>query len=119
MERERFRLDDEQPGPGHREPQDIGTVIPGLLQKMGLGNQHWLWVLSEEWPQLVGEAVAGHTRPGRFEDGTLTVFVDSSVWLSELKRYGVREMLANLKKRFGGRKIRSINLCLDPDPRES
>lgn len=38
----------------------------------------------ERWRGIVGERVAARTRPGTIRDGTLTVYVASSVWAQEL-----------------------------------
>jgi len=102
--------------PDH-SPQEraIGDIIPKLMKRLGLEDTHWLTLLAEEWQEMVGEAVARHTRPGRLENKDLVVFVDNSAWLSELSRYGRKEMLAKLQERFGSSKIASLRLQLDPE----
>ncbi len=97
----------------------IKEVIPGLLQKLGLESRLWEQALVNEWPVLVGEQVALHTRPGRIYHGVLHVFVKNSAWLNELSRYGRKEMLANLQRRFGTTRIRQIRLQIEPDRRQS
>ncbi|MBN1268539.1 MAG: DUF721 domain-containing protein [Kiritimatiellae bacterium] len=100
---------------GDRLGQSIGDVIPGVMKQLGLDKHLWEQAILSEWPALVGPQVAAHTRPGRIERGTLFVFVSHSTWLNELSRYGKTEMLANLQKRFGAEKIKSVRLQLDPD----
>jgi predicted nucleic acid-binding Zn ribbon protein len=90
-------------------------AIDVLMKKIGLSEPHWLETLSNDWVQIVGEGVGRHARPGRVDGTILYVFVDSSVWLNELKRYGHKEMLAAIQKRFGHSRINSIRLQLDPD----
>ena len=85
------------------------------MKKLGLQEQHWIESLRTEWKDLVGEDVAGHTRPGRVIGRTLVVFVDSSVWLSELTRYGREPMLAKIRERFGDQQVNAIRLQIDPD----
>jgi predicted nucleic acid-binding Zn ribbon protein len=114
VERERHRLAD--PAPPTRETEVlVGKVIPGLIKRMGIGDELWLRELEDRWPELVGPAVAVHTRPGRYEKGALIVFVDSSGWLNELKRYAQKEMLNRLQERFTTSKIRWLRLDLDPE----
>jgi len=115
VQRERFHLENEIAPHGVTDPAKIADIIPALMKGLGLGDMHWLNVMQEEWAGIVGEAVAKHTRPGRMEKKKLTVFVDSSVWLNELLRYGRKEMLVNLQKRFGRGKVDMVNLVLDPD----
>jgi len=80
---------------------NIAGFLAQAMKKLGLEGDHWLDVLQAEWTKIVGEGVAKHTCPGRFDKKKLTVFVDSSTWLNELSRYGQKEMLANIQKRFG------------------
>lgn len=115
VERERHQIERAQPYVPARDACPIGEMMPGLMKKLGLQDQHWLEVLAMEWDGLVGEALAGHTRPGRFQRKNLTVFVDNSVWLNELSRYGRKEMLSKLQQRFGEGKIKSLDLRLDPE----
>jgi predicted nucleic acid-binding Zn ribbon protein len=116
--RERCRI---APGPQPPKADDhaIGDALPGVMKQFGLDAHHWVDTLTEEWGKIVGAAVGGHTRPGRLDGSQLTVFVDSSVWLNELKRYGAKQMLGNLQSRFGASRIRNIRLQLDPDQRGS
>ena len=89
------------------------------MKNIGLDSQHWVDTLSQEWSDIVGKAVGLHTRPGRVEGQQLTVFVDSSVWLNELKRYGAKQMLKNLQDKLGAARIRNVRLQLDPESRGS
>ncbi|MFO7871122.1 MAG: DUF721 domain-containing protein [Kiritimatiellia bacterium] len=115
LHRERCRLRGSETGFRSGEAVAIGDVVPSVMKKLGIESQHWLTVMNTDWEKLVGPEVARHTRPGRFERGRLTVFVDSSVWLNELARYGREEMLSNLRREFGGKRVKSLNLRLDPD----
>ena len=71
----------------------------------------------KDWAELVGAQVAQHTRPGRIHRKMLFVFVDHSLWLNELSRYGQQKMLENIQAKFGSDKIKSIRLQLDPGER--
>ena len=115
VERERFQIGFRKPPPAFDRTAAVGSVIPGVMKRLGLEVDAWLGELGEEWTALVGAAVAKHARPGRVQTNNLIVFVDSSVWLNELARYGKDEMLANIQKRFGRDKVRSLSFQLDPD----
>ena len=86
-----------------------------VIRSLGLEESIWLNKIEEEWMKLVGDVVAKHARPGRYDAGHLIVFVDSSVWLNELQRYGRTEILSKVQQRFGPEKITGIRLQLDPD----
>lgn len=115
VERERLHVADYKPQTPFKEPDSIEDIIPRLMTRLGLANPHWVSVLNDEWETIVGKAVGSHTRPGRISGKCLIVFVDSSSWLSELSRYGKKEMLTNLQSRFGSGRIKSLSLKLDPD----
>ena len=117
VHRERARIADRKPEPDPRDSRGIQDVIPAVMKRFGLEEQGWQAVLEGEWTSLVGKAVAAHTRPGRMDHNNLVVFVDSSVWLNELSRYGRKSMFGNLQKRFGKKRIASVSLRLDPDGR--
>ena len=92
----------------------MGQAVNRVLTRFGLEQQLWLGRLAGEWARYAGAPVAAHTRPGSFDKtaGTLCVFVDSSVWLSELKRYGQQQLLANLQRDFP--QVKTVRLQADP-----
>lgn len=92
----------------------LAKLIAPLIKNLRLEETRDVNHLQERWEATLGKAVAAHTRPGTLNHGELVVYVDSSPWLSELKRYASREMLANLQKAFGPDSIRSVRLQLDP-----
>jgi predicted nucleic acid-binding Zn ribbon protein len=114
MERERLHLQERRPPAGVADASTIGSILPLVMKQFGLGDQHWLETVAAEWPVVVGEDVAKHSRIGGFRDKNLTVFVDNTVWLSEFNRYGREKMLGNIQKRFGVDRIKSLKLLLDP-----
>jgi predicted nucleic acid-binding Zn ribbon protein len=115
IQRERCRLDGSEPLKGLRSSVSVSNVVPSLMKKLGIEDLHWLNTLEDDWPAIVGDAVAKHTCPGTLADANLIVFVDSSVWMSELTRYGKGKMLENLQERFGKGRIKTIGLRLNPD----
>ena len=120
VQRERLQIGNPE-APVDSENVTIGQVIPALMKRMGLKEQHTIGMALEDWPAIVGPAVAAHTRPGSVKYGRMVVFVDSAVWLSELTRGGGREqMLANVRKKLGYETVKSLVLQPDPDgPRRS
>ena len=115
VERERFHIPDARPSDDKAAAVPVGDAVAASMRQLGLEEPHWVRRLEAEWLSLVGDSVAKHARPGRYERGRLVVFVDSAVWLNELKRYGQARMLENLQNRFGVDKIKSLSLQPDPD----
>jgi predicted nucleic acid-binding Zn ribbon protein len=114
IERERGGIVSFTPPDSRPTTDSISDVIPAIMKKLGLESEQWTGILEREWEELIGSTVAAHTRPGRYKNGKLIVFVDSATWLNELKRFNQGQMLKNLQARFGAKKIRS--LALQPDP---
>jgi predicted nucleic acid-binding Zn ribbon protein len=108
-------VEDRAPWAGVEDCRSLGDILPAIMKKLGLEAEQWLMSLQPEWVDLMGPAVAKHTRPGRMDRKRLVVFVDSSVWLNELKRFGRTELLDKLQARFGKDKIESVSLEMDPD----
>jgi predicted nucleic acid-binding Zn ribbon protein len=111
---ERLQVPEEYLPVGRAEASSVSDIVPLVLKRLGVEDRSWLDRLVAEWAELAGAAIAAHTRPGMFEKGCLVVFVDSSVWLNELSRYGRRQMLSLLQKHFGAERIRQIVLRIDP-----
>jgi predicted nucleic acid-binding Zn ribbon protein len=116
QERERHRLIRNAPPPPDA-PSSLSDVVPQVMKELGLADRFWEHALVEEWGSLVGPQVALHARPGRLDRKVLSIFVSHPTWLSELSRYGQKQILENLQKRFGSDKIKSIRLQLDPEDR--
>jgi hypothetical protein len=92
----------------------ISSMVGSLVSTLKLDEQGRMGVLIEQWPTAVGKGIAAHTRPGRLINKELTIFVDSSPWLSELQRGAKKELLAKLQSVFGRDVILTIRLSMDP-----
>lgn len=92
----------------------ISSMITPLVSSMKLDEQGRMGVLIEKWATAVGSGIAAHTRPGRLINKELTIFVDSSPWLSELQRCAKKELLTKLQTVFGRDVIQTIRLSMDP-----
>ena len=114
LERERFHLppDYQPPAPFHTDA--LGDLLPKALKTMGLSNDWKIQELETRWKDLVGAANATHCRPGTWEKGVLTVYVDHNVWLAELQRFGKVAILKRLQRDYGPKSVKDILFHLDP-----
>ena len=117
--RERCHLRELTPPSASSGVIPVGNVLAGIMKTLDGPVPPWFRDITEEWTSLAGATEAKHARPGRYEDGTLIVFVDGAVWLNELKRYWRVEMLRKLQDRFGIKTIAKLVLQPDPDLRET
>jgi predicted nucleic acid-binding Zn ribbon protein len=115
VQRERARIADTRPPSAFADAAPIDGVIAGVLKRLGLESQQWMATLAAGWEGVVGAAVARHTRPGRYDGRALVIFVDNSVWLSEIKRCGTAQILANIQRLSGPGRVSAVRFELDPD----
>jgi predicted nucleic acid-binding Zn ribbon protein len=115
VQRERLRVPDWTPPPESRDAAPLAAILGDWMKRFGMQADHWAARIESEWTALVGADVARHTRPGRVEADVLIVYVDHPVWMSELKRYGSKQMLRNLREHYGTDTIRRIIFRIDPD----
>ncbi len=115
LQRERLRIESHEIPRAANKEASIGDVLDGVLEQLGVTGGDWLDRLAGRWSLVAGGAVAQHTRPGYADGKTLVVYVDSSMWLHELKRFGEAKLLKNLQAECGAGKVRTLRLTLDPD----
>jgi hypothetical protein len=65
-------------------PQNAGSVLRDVLNRMGLGVPLSRHNLVRLWPKIVDSTVASHARVEQISGSTLVLAVDSSVWMNEL-----------------------------------
>ncbi|GAA1176314.1 MULTISPECIES: DUF721 domain-containing protein [Nesterenkonia] len=68
-----------------RDPSLLGSVVGGLISTRGWSSPVAVGSVIARWDQLVGEQVAAHCRPERFENGVVDVACDSTAWATNLK----------------------------------
>ena len=113
VQRERCQIEDATP-PDHSSAVSLKNIISRLVKKLDTPTTHWFDELNEKWPELVGPAIADHAKPGRYNKGELVLFVENSVWLSEIT-YSKDLILQKLQKTFGRAKIKKIRLQVDSE----
>ncbi len=90
------------------QPVRIGVVLESVLKKLGLDRRLREAKISQEWARIVGAKIAQHSKPVAVKGRVLFVNVDSSVWLSELRRFFKEKMLEQLHSELGEERIRDI-----------
>ena len=59
------------------------------------------------WQDAVGANIAKHAAPKYFNQGVLTIEVDSSTWMTELK-FMKKDLMKNLNEKLGVKKVKDI-----------
>jgi len=67
------------------DPKPFAAAIRDLLADRGWETRAAVGRVFGDWPRIVGPELARHTKPERFEDGTLTVAADSTAWATQVR----------------------------------
>jgi len=119
LQRERYDLDADYRFPPPNRVQPLGDLLPGVLKQLGLESASRIGELAPRWAEFVGTANAKHSRPGRWENGVLTIYVDHNVWLAEMKRFAAKAIQKRLIEAFGGKSLTEIRFQIDPGEESS
>jgi predicted nucleic acid-binding Zn ribbon protein len=87
--------------------QPVGPLVAALMKDLGLSDRMTEEQIIAAWREIVGEFLAGHSKPSRLHEGILYVRVLQSSMMFELERTFRKEILEKLRKRFG-RAIRDV-----------
>jgi len=114
LQRERFDLTPQDRLPSAARVQAFGDLMPEVLKGMGLESMSRLSELQPRWAEIVGAANARQSRPGRWENGVLVIYVRHNVWLAEMKRFGAQAILKRVRAQFGLDAVRELRFQIDP-----
>lgn len=67
-----------------RNLSPLASILDDIAQRFGLSVRLLEHRLQRQWPAIVGEHVATHTRPESIRFKKLYVITDSSVWVQQL-----------------------------------
>ena len=92
-----------------RTGRAVRDLLPGVLGELGLDRRRGEAEIAKVWNSLIDPRLTAHAQPTGLVRGTLFVTVDSSAWLSEIVRYGRREILERLQHSFGRETVKKIS----------
>lgn len=90
----------------------IGDLLPRVFEELGLEGKLEERRLRQEWHRIVGEAIAGRSRPVKVRGTTLIVEVANNVWMNEIQ-FHRSEMVRKINMEFPKLKIDDIRLELE------
>lgn len=67
------------------EPTLLGDALEDVIAERGWGTEVNVHLLLGRWPELVGPAVAEHSKPESFDAGVVVVRTSSTAWASQLR----------------------------------
>jgi predicted nucleic acid-binding Zn ribbon protein len=83
-------------------------LIKAAFGELKLGEQVDEPAIAAAWAEIVGPALARHSRPRALRNGVLMVGVSNPTIQQELRGMLKRDILARLQQRFGAKRVRDI-----------
>jgi predicted nucleic acid-binding Zn ribbon protein len=110
-QRRRVNVEQSWTGAGRdpRDPVAAGDVLASVLETRGWQPTLAVHSVTARWPEIVGPAIAAHTRVEAFEQGCLQVRCDSTAWATQL-RLLVPELLARIAAEAGTDLVATITV---------
>ena len=84
----------------------VGTLIPGVFERLGLAGTFARWRAVAEWKAIVGESLARRAEAVRVQGHTLIVETDDPFGLSHYKH----DLLKLVQEHIGSDELREIRL---------
>ena len=97
------------------EPVSVGDAAALVGAELGLAEPLVFTRLVDAWPDLVGPAVAAHSRVRGVRNGVLEIGVDSPAWATEL-RYLESELVERASRLVGAGVVGSVRTVVDGPP---
>jgi len=80
--------------------KDILTQINFSIEDLRKNNDFLPDEIIQNWDTLIGAPISKYTYPSKFKNGVLTVSVESTIIMQEI-RYSKKILLDTLQKRWG------------------
>lgn len=97
------------PGGRSEGPQRLGRALDRLMGTLRAPSVDVLDSVFTKWAEIVGEAVAEHSRPVTIDGETLVISAEDSTWASEL-RWLENEIIARVAEVSGSDRISTVNV---------
>ncbi|WP_407838244.1 DUF721 domain-containing protein [Streptomyces sp. DSM 116496] len=92
-----------------RDPMPLMAALDRLRTERGWEMPMAVAGVMERWPEIVGQDIATHCVPDRYEDRELVVRCDSSAWAAQLKLLAP-QLVARLNADLGQGTVRLIKV---------
>ena len=99
------------------DPQPLQAAIDGLLDDRGWRTAAAVASVFGRWEQIVGAALAAHTRPGGFTDGELLVIADSTAWATQVRLLRA-QLVQRLNAELGDGTVTGVKVRGPAPPRQ-
>ena len=103
-----------QPLPGDPpDPRPVSDSLDRVVSSLGVPRASTLSRVFASWEELVGDAIAAHSRPRSLRGGSLVVAVDEPVWATQLT-WLETDLVIRLNEVLGEGQIERIEVRVQP-----
>jgi len=96
------------PRPARKDPVAIGDVVQRFLRASGLSAHMRHFAVYEAWDSALGKELARRARPVGFQNGLLSIEVQSAAHLHELQNFTGEQFRTLANARLGKSEIRKV-----------
>ncbi len=104
---------DADPPETRREAEPFAAIIEKTLKRLKIADSPWLEELTQAWPRLVAPEVARVSRPGKWDNGILYVYVTSSPHLFEIRRHHLKRIEQAVRDFAGDDRVKHVRLLVN------
>lgn len=97
------------------EPVSVGDAAAMIGAELGLADPRSFGRLTGAWPEIVGDAIAQHSRVRGIRNGVLEVAVDGAVWATQL-RYLEADLMDQASRLVGPGVVTAVRVSVDLEP---
>ena len=91
------------------DPEPLNAAIEDLVGARGWRQAAAAGSVAGRWAEIVGPALAAHTRPDGLDDGELTVTADSTAWATQVRLLAA-ELVRRLNAELGEPAVRRVRV---------
>lgn len=98
------------------EPVSIGDAAALVGDELGLAEPRSFARLVDSWNDVVGDAVAQHSRARGVRNGVLEILVDAPAWATQL-RFLEADLIDRASRLVGPGVVSAVRVSVDPGAR--
>lgn len=101
----------------YRDPQRANDLLSAVIRRQGWNKNMSVGQIMNAWPELVGENIAAHTRPVKYDAEALILIIqcDSTGWATQLRLMQTR-ILHTIARKVGPDVVAQVKI-LGPNNR--
>jgi len=107
---------DADPPELRHEPDSMDKLVTTAMKKFNIEVQGWVDELKEVWDKILPADISDRTKPGKFENNILFVYVRSSVELFDLRRTRLKDIESAVRHYAPDKNIRHVQLMVNHSP---